>query len=365
MGASPMRYDVRLWNLIDCAGGATGILYPRWRPLLDGPLFGAFAPFAMDGSVTPRAEMTGKVAKWANGHPEIWRSRPVKGDIGLVFVPESEMFDYVQRGNTNQYAQSIRGAYQGFFDNNIQADFVHIDNIKEYPAVYLPYPIMLKADSAEKLTDYVRNGGILISEGLPGYFGEHGTVGTVQPNYGLDQVFGARESYVEFTPDLLDNLTLKVLDWQIYGRYFLQTYATAGGTVAGNYEDGRVAAVEHQFGKGKALLIGTFPGGGYYLHHSAAEKAFFAGLLKWAQIAPRLSSNAPGTQARLHSGAGGTYLYVVNPDRAPHAVAVTIGSGTPAFTAGDDLWGGQKVEVNGKVVQVTTGERDAAVIRLQ
>jgi beta-galactosidase len=48
--------DVRLWNLVSCAGGATGILYPRWRPLLDGPLFGAFGAFGMDGSVTPRAE---------------------------------------------------------------------------------------------------------------------------------------------------------------------------------------------------------------------------------------------------------------------------------------------------------------------
>jgi beta-galactosidase len=219
--------DVRLWNLIDCAGGATGILYPRWRPLLDGPLFGAFGAFGMDGSVTPRAEMTGQVAKWANAHPDIWRSRPVKGDIGLVFAPESEMFNYVQQGSTAQYAQSIRGAYQGFFDNNIQADFVHIDNIQEYPVIYLPYPVMLKSESAKKLMEYVRAGGALISEGLPGYFGDHGKVGTVQPNYGLDQMFGAKESYVEFTPDILDNLTMKVRGSQIYGRYFLQAYSLA------------------------------------------------------------------------------------------------------------------------------------------
>jgi beta-galactosidase len=41
-GRIPDEKDVRLWNLNSCAGGATGILYPRWRPLLDGPLFGAF-----------------------------------------------------------------------------------------------------------------------------------------------------------------------------------------------------------------------------------------------------------------------------------------------------------------------------------
>jgi beta-galactosidase len=125
----------------------------------------------------------------------------------------------------------------------------------------------------------VRDGGVLITEGLPGYFGDHGKVGTVQPNYGLDQMFGAKESYVEFTPDILDNLTMKVRGSQIHGRYFLQAYSLAGGAVAGNYDDGRVAAVEHQFGKGRALLIGSFPGGGYYLHHSASGKAFFAGLL--------------------------------------------------------------------------------------
>ena len=102
--------DVRLWNMISCAGGATGILYPRWRPLLDGPLFGAFGPMAMDGSVTPRAEMAGLVSRWANSHPEIWQSRPVRWDIGIVFAPESELFNYVQQGSTAQYAASARGA---------------------------------------------------------------------------------------------------------------------------------------------------------------------------------------------------------------------------------------------------------------
>jgi beta-galactosidase len=70
--------------------------------------------------------------------------------------------------------------------------------------------------------------------------------------------------------------------------------------------------VEHQFGKGRTLLIGTFAGGGYYLHHSATEKAFFNGLLQWANAQPALRSDTPGTQARLHTGVGGTYLYLVN-----------------------------------------------------
>ena len=50
-GRIPDEEDARIWNMITCAGGAKGILYCRCRPLLDGPLFGAFGPFAMDGSL--------------------------------------------------------------------------------------------------------------------------------------------------------------------------------------------------------------------------------------------------------------------------------------------------------------------------
>ena len=41
-----------------------------------------------------------------------------------MFVPESEIFNFVQQGSTKHYAESARGAYQAFFDSNIQADFV-------------------------------------------------------------------------------------------------------------------------------------------------------------------------------------------------------------------------------------------------
>jgi beta-galactosidase len=357
--------DVRLWNLISCAGGATGILYPRWRPLLDGPLFGAFGAFGMDGSVTPRATMAGRVARWANGNSEIWQSRPIKGDIGIVFVPESEIFNYVQQGDTTHYAQSARGAYQAFFDSNIQADWVHLDDIGDYKALYLPYPVMLKEATAEKLRQYVERGGCLISEGLPAYFGDGGRAGTAQPNLGLDKLFGAKESYVEFTPDLLEDLTLKVRGSQIFGRFFRQEYTPSGGTPAGTYEDGRAAAIENRFGKGKTLLVGSYPGAGYYLHRSPQSRTFFAGLLEWASIEQQVRSSDSEIKARLHEGAGGTYLWVVNPARASRGAEILLSTKFGPFKTATDLWQGQKVLLEGRSVKVTVSDRDAAVIRLR
>jgi beta-galactosidase len=269
----------------------------------------------------------------------------------------------VQQSSTDFYAQSIRGAYQAFFDSNIQADFVSLQDMAKYKIIYLPYPVMLKSSTVEQLKKYVQDGGTLVSEGLPAYFGDHGRAGPKQPNYGLDQLFGARESYVEFTPDLLDNLTLQVQGKSLFGRYFLQEYATAGGQAAGHYQNGHIAAVENSFGKGRTLLIGTFPGAGYYRHHSAEAKAFFAGLLKLANVEPRLHNINAVTQARLHTGAGGSYLWIVNPTRQPAKTTVSI-TGV-SYQSAEDVWAALPIEISGSSVSLSVPPRDAAVIALR
>ncbi len=64
-GRIPQPGDIRLAQMIMMAGGTTGIFTPRWRPLLDGPLFGAYGFYAMDGSPTPNSAMASRIAKWA------------------------------------------------------------------------------------------------------------------------------------------------------------------------------------------------------------------------------------------------------------------------------------------------------------
>ena len=92
--------DIRYWDMVSFMAGATGMLYLRWRPLLDGPLFGAFGAYGMDGSRTPRSEMVSQIGKWATAPEQarMWQSRPVKGEVGIVYVPETEIFIYCAAG---------------------------------------------------------------------------------------------------------------------------------------------------------------------------------------------------------------------------------------------------------------------------
>ena len=103
----------------------------------------------------------------------------------------------------------------------------------EYDSLYLPFPVMLSQETANKLNAWVDAGGTLVCEGCPGYFGDRGHVGTVQPNLGLDELFGVRESYVEFTQDLLDGLKLHVDDTPVGGGILLQACKLTTGTPIG------------------------------------------------------------------------------------------------------------------------------------
>jgi beta-galactosidase len=242
---------------------------------------------------------------------------------------------------------------------------VHLDDISGYPLVYLPYPVMLTEASARKLRAYVEGGGFLVSEGLPAYFGDRGRVGVKQPNFGLDELFGAKEASVQFTPDLLDDLVLSVRGRRIHGRYFFQEYTLTGGAAAGAYEDGRIAAVEHRYGKGSTLLIGSFPGAGYYKHHSVETKAFFASLLDWAGVQQQVRSSDPDLKARLHSGPGGTYVWVINPTRTPRDVTITLSERLGRFEAAEDTWDRQPVSLNNGRVRLQAADRNGAVIRVK
>ncbi|MDR1637810.1 MAG: beta-galactosidase [Treponema sp.] len=318
--------DARYWNFVSLMAGARGFMYLRWRPLLDGDLFGAFGPYGLDGSRTDRSNAVSASCKWitAGEQEKVLKSKPVKGQIGIIFAPESELHTYALRRSTEAYTKAVQGVYQGFFDRNIQADFVHIDDIAGWDLLYLPYPVMLSSGTVKALREWVSRGGTLVSEGCPAYFGDRFHVGEIQPGSGMDELFGVKETYVEFTPDLLGDLPLTVAGDRLWGGEYLQCYEPATGVAAGWYDDGRIAAVDNKFGKGKTRLIGTMPGWGYQAHGGAtgdyrppnrAETSFFEGVLKFGGKETRVKVSDPRIIARLQDGEGGTYLWIANPKR--------------------------------------------------
>jgi beta-galactosidase len=358
--------DIRLWNMISFAGGARGSLNPRWRPLLDGPLFGAFGSYGMDGSRTPRSDMVSRIAKWANRQEQaaLWRARPVRGEIGILVVPETQEFDYLLNFDRTEkpYPAAMWGAYRGFLDSGVQPDWVHIDDIDAYDFLYFPYPIMLTEAQATRLASWVEKGGLLTAEACPGYFGDRGKVGVVQPNMGFDKVFGAREDEVEFMPDIGDRIHFTFDDRPVDGGGFLQSYRAAGGTVRGHFTDGRVAVIENRFGAGRTLLIGTNPSVAYFQKSGADNSRFFTEMFAWGGKERHVSLSNAALFARLHWGDDGSFLWLVNPTRETQATNIRIGAGHGALRPSDVIWPGGELGDHGSAA--TVAPRDVLILAL-
>ncbi|MDR0449807.1 MAG: beta-galactosidase [Treponema sp.] len=357
--------DLRIWNLMSIAGGARGILYPRHRPLLDGPLFGAFAPYEMDGSRSPRSRMASTIAGWANdpAQKDLTASECARGQIGILYLPESSAASYLHSmaGNENVFFRMMAGAYQGFFDNNIQADFVSIGDIDPYAALYLPYPVAMSAAHAEKLKAWVKAGGVLLCEACPAYFGDRFHVGTVQPNYGLDEVFGVKQKRVEFMPDILTDIQFDIWGSRAGGEGFLQTYELSGGVSCAAYE-GDPVAVSHTWGKGKTLLIGAFLSGRYGRVHDRGTAEFFKKAFAFTDQTPLVTLSDNALHARISIGKERDYLWLLNTTDESRNCCVKLARG---WRAGKVFWaGGSVVSVNADSLELKADPRDALVIGL-
>lgn len=356
--------DIRLWHLTSLACGARGVLYLRWRPLLDGPLFDAFGPYGIDGLPTDRSRMASSLAKWTNapGQADLMAAKCVKSEIGILYMPESGTANYLlpAHGKFSNFSQMIAGAYQGFFDNNIQADFVHIDDIDTVKALYFPYPVCVNDDHAEKLKAWVRAGGTLIAEACPAFFGSHLHMGQVQPNLGFDEVFGCRQVRAEFMPDILTDIQFRINGTPVGGEGYLQTYQPTTGSVYGTYE-GEAIAVHNHYGNGKTILVGAMLSGRYGRVHDEGTRSFFAWLPEFCGIAQTVSVADSRLKARVQKSEAATYLWLINSEKEAIETVVSLPDGA---VLGEVLWKGGEITDAGRGA-VRVGARDGLAVRLR
>ncbi len=336
-GRVPTAAQVRLWLLQSLAAGARGLFFPRWRPLLAGPLFGAFAPYANDGAGSDRTAAASAVAHWfaAPEQHELRASVTVRGDVALLFSHEAQRFDHAQLSSDGGYEAAADAAYRGFFEAGYQPDWVMPDQLDAYAVAYLPYPLALSRATAARLVQWVRGGGTLVSEAAPGYFDEHGVVRERTPGGSLLELFGVTEEHTEFMPDLWSEV---VLEGELSGTGDLvrQSYRVAEDTaVLARYGDGAVGATVRGVGAGRAVLLGTsLPLGAS--KSGAGPAAVMTVLLGHLGIEPRLPISDPVVTARLHETGSQRFLWLTNP--SADARRVTVGLRTPAARVlrGDD-----------------------------
>ncbi|MBH1939489.1 beta-galactosidase [Mobilitalea sibirica] len=321
-----IRYDA----MSTFVTGSKVFMNPRWRPLCEGGLFHAYGWYAPDGSPTERSEMVASIESWCNApeQTDLWKANPVKGECAILLLEDSQALCYSLYKDTDIYAKCLTGAYNAFTDASIQADIIRLHQLNHYDMVYVPYPLAISDQDMDRISEWVHNGGTLISEGCFGYFNDRGHGMEQQPNRNFKEKFGYRQSKVHLGPDKHKELIIQTNKGPIHGGVYRQEFEVIGQStcVTGTYPDGKNAVVCDTYGKGRIMMVGSMPGYGYYLNEDTETRNWFQSLLTFGGKRQRLRINGnPGVIGRVWEDHNkNIYLWVLNSTEYDREVEVEL-----------------------------------------
>jgi beta-galactosidase len=345
--------DLRLWGWAAISRGVRAISYYAWYPMSSGYESNGYGMIELDGTVTERAKIAGEFAGVIARNAALFAPmRPRPSRVAILY----NRLSYMVGGNTvgpgTLVRNSMLGIYRALFEQNIQADFIHADEIagglaSKYDVLYLSYPLMLQQAVADALKAYVRGGGTLISEARPAWNDDRGHANARIPGAGLDEMFGAREKElrspesVTFTAEKdLDGPLAPLAGRTFNGLAFAEALEVTGASTrvlarfpAAGRATGEPAIVMSRYGAGRAILIGTFPSAAFEQQPETmrASGELLQRLVASAGVVPeiRIDGAAGLVEARFLESAGAMLLIAINHADTPQKVTFAFGPDVP------------------------------------
>jgi beta-galactosidase GanA len=374
--------DERMWTWSAIARGAKGIFYYAWYPMNSGYESGGYGLNQLDGTITERAKVAGGIAAVVNRNQQLFlKAHPPKAEVAIVYNPLVYFVGGRQRdteygGPQGEVAgierDSLLGMHHALFPLNVPVDYVHVEhleNLKQYKLVYVPYPPMLPESAAPRLREYVENGGVLVAEARLGWNNERGYASDRIPGMGLAEVMGCRETAVQ--TGRRGRTELHWVNAAIGGtavlpaRWYEETLEPLRpeARVAARFADGRVAAVISTFGKGRTLMLGSYVSAAYQTTPSDAVAKFYAALLDWAGVQRPVSVQGADLEVHWTESGADRILFVFNHGTAPVDATVAL---RPAAASAADVVTGEtpRLEAGGSL-RLHVGAKDVRVIRLR
>jgi beta-galactosidase len=333
-----------MWSAV--AYGARAVNIYAYYPMSTGYEAGGYGLVELDGKVTERAEAAGKIAAVITANQDLFlQARPPRAEIAVLYNPLAHMVggqqSFTGEGQTvgvNNVSESLQGLHRAFFEKGIPLDFLHVHDLGTpraagYKLIIAPYPVQMEQSHVRKLLDYVRDGGALVVEARCGWVDEKGYSSPVIPGAGLSEALGCREFEIlpiSKTSAIIVKTSHEAIPLlkpgdRLDALFFEESFDVFGpaSRVLAEFANGRPAVVYAPYGKGKAMIVGSFLASAYFHFKNPANGRFFAGLAEWLKIQKPVEVTAadagPVVEARVLSGEGYKVLFGFNRGDRPAA----------------------------------------------
>ncbi|WP_078435440.1 beta-galactosidase [Metabacillus halosaccharovorans] len=215
----------------------------------------------------------------------------VKSRVAIVFDWDNWWATEFSSGPSAslKYVDEVHKYYQAFFNQNIQVDMVSVDtDLSQYDLVVAPVLYMVKQGYADKIENYVSNGGTFLTTFFSGIVDEHDLVTLGGYPGELRNVLGIWSEEIDaLSPEHRNKIVIDKQLGNLKGEYscnlLFDLIHSEGAEVLATYgEDfykGMPVLTRNTFGKGQAWYVASSADDEFLqdlVSHLAEEKGFQA-----------------------------------------------------------------------------------------
>jgi len=312
-------WELKQWCYEAYSAGAKAMIYWMWRPFTKGLQTQGRGLVDYKGDETVRFTAAREIGEEFS---KLGPVKPVRGKVGVVYDPLCEDFQYLytESYGVDQkiYLKSVYGAYKAMFDKGISCDMIRFDEIDRYEAVILTNHIALSRSQAEKLREYVSNGGTAIVDGRFALVDDESMLFKAIPAGPANDLCGQLLVDSDY-----EGLDFTVNGEIVHGYYGRDAVELTDGTAKACFTDGTAAIVEKRTGNGKIISVNSYMCYGYAQTGEEKIAELFADILSNEGILPVCVSDA----IKVKRVCAGEKEYIVAFNYSSHAAHTQYSDG--------------------------------------
>lgn len=319
--------EVKRFIFSGVAGNLKGFIFWQYRPEILGREAPTWGLTFLDGGETPWLKSFAESGQVLQKNADfLLNAEPKKAETAILYNPENQIFAWASTGSEFSATDSLLGVHKALYDYNYTSDFIHPvefengDILSNYKVLIVPFPYVINEKIAGAMRKFVENGGLLIGESyFAGWNIEGGCHAKIVPGYGLHEVFGMRQGIVD-PADKKDGVVLKLAEdlplikkgAKITGSIIQERFFLEGARAIAKFDDGKPAATIANFGKGKAIAIGSYVGMDVARNSNDKNAQFIAGVLdKYSGIEKPILSAAKRVRIDMLRDADGSQMLIL------------------------------------------------------
>lgn len=324
-----------VWN--GFGRGAKAVIFWCWRDEVFTSEASGFGLIGMDGFAEERLIAMKETGDFLRKHEKLLDGyKPDNATIGVMFNPDTYNLEWAQDGCSIRSMQSLVGYLTALERINIPYDVLesgHLDiNLDNYKLIMMPFPLVVPPAAAEKLEQFVKNGGTLLVEGecdaysTQGFYKYPGAERDFATALGIKYI-GRR--HIEDETSCFE-LNLEGNNFKLKPSVFLSPLnigeSSKGEVQPLSYDEaGNVLAACEKVGDGTLYSIGTFIGAKYYQGAYADFENFVRKIVKLSGYTYEIKVEA-SKMIQWRTGISGNtrLMFLINTDDGINKVKVFI-----------------------------------------